>query len=85
MQVTTQIEIATAVRRFKPEQNLSLGTELKRLQLSTVDPLLREALNTTKADLMSITRALDVEITEEATSQPESISISNGINIAINM
>ncbi len=31
------IEIATAVRRYKSESNISLGTELKRLQLATID------------------------------------------------
>ena len=33
----TLIEIATAVRRYKSESNIWLGTELKRLQLATND------------------------------------------------
>jgi len=59
------IEIAVAARRFKSEQNLSLGTELKRLQLATGDPALQSALGSAIPDLLSITRALQIEITEE--------------------
>jgi len=68
------IEIATAVRRYKSERNLSLGTELKRLQLATGDPGQRYTLETARADLMSITRALQIEIVNIPNSSLEKIS-----------
>ncbi|MBK8901389.1 MAG: valine--tRNA ligase [Anaerolineaceae bacterium] len=62
------VEIATAVRRYKSEQNLSLGAELARLHLHTTDPELAAELQTAVRDLISITRArkiaLDGEIGE---------------------
>ncbi|MCB8921583.1 MAG: valine--tRNA ligase [Ardenticatenaceae bacterium] len=51
------IEIATAVRRFKSEHNLSLGTELAQLHISTHDLQLDAGLQASAADLLSITRA----------------------------
>jgi valyl-tRNA synthetase len=79
----TLIEIATAVRRFKSEQNLSLGTELKRLQLATDDSSLRESLILANADLMSITRAIDIEISASAALASEPLFITNEISIIV--
>ena len=56
------IEIATAVRRFKSENNLSLGTELQRLQIATQDTHLADQLMDAKQDLISITRAKEIDI-----------------------
>jgi valyl-tRNA synthetase len=63
----TLIEIATAARRYKSEHNLSLGTVLKRVQLATGDPDLVRALHEAIPDLLSITRALEIEIKLEPT------------------
>jgi valyl-tRNA synthetase len=79
----TLIEIATAVRRFKSEQNLSLGTELKRLQLATDDSSLRESLILANADLMSITRAIAIGISASAALASEPLFITNGISIIV--
>jgi valyl-tRNA synthetase len=79
----TLIEIATTVRRFKSERNLSLGSELKRLQLATEDLSLRESLTHANADLMSITRAASIEITAQADIKTEWISISNDVSIGV--
>ena len=79
----TLVDIAIAVRRYKSERNLSLGTELKRLQLVTIDPLLQKNFGTGKADLISITRALQVEITPKSDPALESISISSETTIGI--
>jgi valyl-tRNA synthetase len=49
--------IATAVRRFKSERNLSLGAELAELRLSAADPALGDKLRAASMDLLSITRA----------------------------
>ena len=54
------VEIATAVRRYKSEQNLSLGAELARLHLHTNDPELAAQLQTAVTDLTSITRAKEI-------------------------
>jgi valyl-tRNA synthetase len=55
------VEVATAVRRYKSENNLSLGSELKRLQLVVADPEIGQWLETAAADLRSITRATNIE------------------------
>ncbi|MEZ4594670.1 MAG: class I tRNA ligase family protein, partial [Chloroflexota bacterium] len=51
------VEIATAVRRYKSEQNLSLGAELACLHLQTNDAEFATHLQTAITDLTSITRA----------------------------
>jgi valyl-tRNA synthetase len=79
----TILKIATTVRRFKSERNLSLGTELKRLQLAIEDLSLRESLTRANADLMSITRAVEIEIIMPANLPSESFFVANGINIIV--
>ena len=79
----TQVEIAIAVRRYKSERNLSLGTELKRLQLATGNPVLREGLAAGEADLSSITRARQVEIQLQPDPSLEQIAMSKDIMIGI--
>jgi valyl-tRNA synthetase len=59
------IEIATAVRRYKSEHNLSLGAELAALQLQTTDPQLSHTLSQGIADLSSITRARQIYFVED--------------------
>ena len=56
------VEIATAVRRYKSEHNLSLGSELNRIQLAPNSPALAAALTGAATDLMSVTRARQVEV-----------------------
>jgi valyl-tRNA synthetase len=56
------VEIATAVRRYKSENNLSLGAELDLLQLAPHDPSLAAALQSAPADLISVARVRRVEI-----------------------
>jgi valyl-tRNA synthetase len=58
----TLVEIASAVRRYKSERNLPLGTRLSRLQLATGDAHLTGALQAAAPDLSSVTRADQVEI-----------------------
>jgi valyl-tRNA synthetase len=79
----TLLEIATSVRRFKSEHNLSLATELKRIQLAAGDSQLRENLANGIADLMSITRALQIEFLPEIDSEIEQIMLSAEITIGI--
>jgi valyl-tRNA synthetase len=59
------IGIATAVRRYKSEHNLSLGSEVANLQLSPQDSGLMGLLQAAGTDLMSVTRARAVQVVEE--------------------
>jgi valyl-tRNA synthetase len=77
------IAIATIVRRYKSEQNLSLGTELKRLQLMASDPVQRDVLTTLKTDVASITRAVDIEITNQLDPNLENILSTGEIEVGI--
>jgi valyl-tRNA synthetase len=59
------VEIATAVRRYKSEQSLSLGTKIARLYLAPADfAALGERLRAAKGDLASVTRAQEIEVVE---------------------
>jgi valyl-tRNA synthetase len=55
------IGIASAVRRYKSEKSLSLGSEITRLQIVTSDAALARVLEESQADLTSITRAKTLE------------------------
>ncbi len=56
------IGIASAVRRYKSENALSLGSEVARLQLATDNAELARVLDEARADIASITRARAIEI-----------------------
>jgi len=58
----TLIDIASAVRRYKSENNLSLSTEVERLQLSVGDEHQADQLRQAAVDLRSITRARQIDI-----------------------
>jgi valyl-tRNA synthetase len=58
------VEIATLVRRYKSENNLSLGTELTQLQIACLPAELNNSLQSALDDLHSITRARKIEISE---------------------
>lgn len=77
------VAIATAVRRYKSERNLSLGTELIRLQLATKDTHLANALQAAAADLASITRARQVTVDTQLDPALEAIGAHGNYQIAI--
>ncbi len=56
------LEIATAVRRYKSENSLSLGSELERLVLATPDRALAGELKQASLDLASLTRAEEIAV-----------------------
>ncbi len=58
------VQIATAIRRYKSERNISLGSELTLLQLGVANSGLAHRLAEGRSDLMSITRAKTIEIVE---------------------
>ena len=81
--------IATAVRRYKSERNLALGTPLTRLQLAPVDDDGAEPddltgwLEQARADLMSITRAGEIEIRTRLDPERETIQLNDRIRVQI--
>ena len=79
----TLVDIATAVRRYKSEHNLSLGTQLSWLGLATRDTALAQELAFARTDLMSITRANEIEILAELSSRSVIILDEDEIKAAI--
>ena len=77
------IEIATAVRRYKSESNISLGTELKRLQLATADASIARMLEGARADIMSVTRARLVEVKESLDADLEEVKAEGEIRVGL--
>jgi valyl-tRNA synthetase len=59
------VEIATAVRRFKSQHNMSLGAELAAIYVCVPDETLSARLLTADQDLRSITRANEIFIGTE--------------------
>ena len=78
-----RFEIATTVRRFKSEHNLSLGSELASLQLATGDATLRQALAAARTDLSSITRAKGIQIDDRLDGGLETLDTAGSIQIAL--
>jgi valyl-tRNA synthetase len=58
------ISIASAVRRYKSENALSLGSELQRLQIVTTDAEIAGILLDARSDIGSVTRARVVEFAQ---------------------
>ncbi|HEY45030.1 MAG TPA: class I tRNA ligase family protein, partial [Anaerolineae bacterium] len=76
------VEAITAVRRFKSERHLPLATEIPRLQVGTEDQALRDQLHDAVLDLMSSTRASQVEVVDRLDPSLQELP-SFGIRIAI--
>jgi valyl-tRNA synthetase len=77
------IEIATAVRRYKSEHNLSLGAELPALHLATPDEKLAAALAENTADLTSISRAGQVIISNQLDPKLATIATNGKVKIGL--
>lgn len=78
------IEIATAVRRYKSERQLAMGTELGLLQLGVGgDASLAEGLRTALLDLRSITRARDLTVVDAVDPALDVIGLGSDITIGI--
>ncbi len=76
-------QIATAVRRYKSEHSLSLGSELAGLHIAVPDRDLADMLCAARADLTSITRARIVQVAERAERAPDATLSEWNIEIAI--
>jgi valyl-tRNA synthetase len=79
----TLVEIAIAVRRYKSENSISLGTELQRLLLTTEDIQLAKHLDDATDDLISITRALEIDINKKLPQGSTTILETGKIKAAI--
>lgn len=76
------VETLSIVRRYKSKRHLPLATEIERLQITTDDHTLRDQFNDIELDLMSATRALQIEVVEDLDPSLQQLS-SEGIQIAI--
>lgn len=70
----TLVTVATTIRRYKSDNQLSLTTELTRLQLATAEIDLVSFLQDAAADLRSVTRAQQVEVVPEIDASLETLS-----------
>ncbi len=77
------IEIATAVRRYKSESSISLGTELKRMQLATIDASVARMLQEASADIMSVTRARQLAVKESLDADMEEVKAEGKIKVGL--
>jgi valyl-tRNA synthetase len=77
------LEIATAVRRYKSESGQSLGTEIPTLTLITADPALMAALVQAESDIMSVTRAQQIILTDQLPEDQELIIENGRVSIAV--
>jgi valyl-tRNA synthetase len=83
------VAIASAVRRYKSERNLALGTVLTRLQLAATDPKmagwpeLRDWIEQARPDLMSITRAGAIEIKSQLDPGSEIFQVNDSLYLQI--
>ena len=77
------IEIATAVRRYKSESNISLGAELQRLQLVTKEAGIARMLEEARADIMSVTRARQIEVSKQIDSSMEAIQSEGTVQVTL--
>ncbi len=75
------VTVATAVRRYKSDQKLSLTTELDDLQLVVDEPELGQHLIAATPDLMSVTRARQVNVVAEIS--PETVMLVEDADIRI--
>jgi valyl-tRNA synthetase len=77
------VDIATAVRRFKTENQLHLGAELERLQVAARDPALCEALRQATADIRSVTRSRRIEVSKQLDGEMVIIEDTKAIAVAL--
>ena len=77
------IEIATAVRRYKSESNLSLGAGLEQLQLATTDVSVAKMLHEARADIMSVTRARQLTVKESLDTDIEEVKAEGKIRVGL--
>jgi valyl-tRNA synthetase len=81
----TLVAIATAVRRYKSEHNLSLGTEIALLQLVTDNGQLSDLLCAAIPDIRSITRAQQIKVGPPVDETLEVVTFDGNIRVALSL
>jgi len=81
----TLIAIATAVRRYKSEHNLPLGTEIALLQLAVDDAQLSDQLRAAMLDVRSITRAQQIKIGAVLDATLEIVPTDGRVRVALSL
>ncbi len=79
------VEIATAVRRYKSNANISLGSKIEMLIIWPQDQSLVDELHAAKIDLQSITRATQIIIGREHSSNTFDLLTDGPCEIAIKL
>jgi valyl-tRNA synthetase len=79
------VTIATAVRRYKSEHNLALGTQIARLQLATEETALSSLLQAAAPDITSITRAGQVEVVSSLEDGLEVVLSEGNVRVALSV
>jgi valyl-tRNA synthetase len=77
------VAIATAVRRYKSQNGLPLGTPLERLQLVTSDSRQIDSLREAETDLKSITRAAVLVVNDERSEDLEEVKQIGDIHVRL--
>ena len=80
---TALVAVGTAVRRCKSAANKPLGTPLKGLQIAVLNPELRASLPAAAADIASMTRARQVEVTASLDAALPVVQADDGISLAL--
>lgn len=70
------LAVATAVRRFKSDRNMSLGAELAALHLALYEPEMLAALRGAEDDISSVTRARMVTLSKNPSTDLEEVPVS---------
>ncbi len=79
----TLVAIATAVRRYKSEQALSLGAELPGLALATKNAALAETLRAAAGDLASVTRAREIRVSVDSAPEGDLVLEEGAVQAAV--
>jgi valyl-tRNA synthetase len=77
------LAVASAVRRFKSEESLSLGAELACVELATPDEALRATLLRADPDLRSVTRARELRVLSQPSPDARVIAREATLRIAV--
>jgi valyl-tRNA synthetase len=77
------VEVATAVRRYKSEHTLALGSPLRCVHVATHDATLAAQLREARADIAGVTRARQVEIGRDVDPALEMVTTSRLVSVGI--
>jgi valyl-tRNA synthetase len=81
----TLVQIATAVRRYKSNMGISLGSELATLHLATGDKVLRSSLREALGDISSITRARSIIVASQTAPNWQTLGTIGSLRLALSI